>query len=45
MKSSGGLLSEMFNIIKVLEGFLRGCMEAMLVLGSDECELSVFSNS
>ena len=45
MRPSGGLLGEICNIIRVLECFLRGYIEAMLVLRSDECELAVFSNS
>ena len=45
MKSSGGLLSEICNIINVLEGFLRGHNEAMLVLQSDGSKLVVFRNS
>ena len=45
MRPSGGLLGEICNIIKVLECFLRGYIEAMLVVRSDECELAVFSNS
>ena len=34
MRPSGGFLSEIINIIKVLEGFLRGHIEAMLIIGS-----------
>ena len=45
MRPSGGLMGEIYNMIMVLECFLRGYIEAMLVLRSDECELAVFSNT
>ena len=44
LRSSGGLLSEICNMTQVLQAFLRGHIEAMLVLRSDDCELAVFSN-
>ena len=45
MRPFVGPLGEIYNIIKVLEGFLKGYIGAMLVLRSDGCELAIFSNS
>ena len=45
VRPSGGLLSEMCTIMKVLEGFLKGYVGAMPVIRRDGCELAIFSNS
>ena len=42
MRPSGGLLSEMCNIIQVLQHFLKGHNGAILTIGSHHDEFAVF---
>ena len=42
VRPSGGILSEMCNIIKVLQCFLKGHIGAILTIGSHHDELAVF---